>query len=228
MTEPASHLIQLKDCDLEDIEVMLGNVESCLGFKFAKNELAHVKTFGQLCDVIYSRLPSTDRSDCTTQQAFYKLRSSIAGLHFADKKNILPATRLEVFFPRKNRRQEMKRLEDRLGFHIVALRPKRAVFIALIAFSLLSGLWVFIHWKWGLTGLALAYAGFKLASSIGKEWEVQTVGELAVAMTNVNYRQSRRDPGTINKVEINNLLIKMFSENLIIEPIVLTREAPLF
>ena len=223
-----SRLIQLNNCDTEDVDDVLKQVESSFGFKFAINELAGVRTFGQVCDLIFAKLPSLDVTDCTTQQAFYKLRTSIAEISSVEKAQILPVTQLEVYFPRKNRKRAVKLLESRLGFRLHILRPKGAVSIALTICSLMSVVELFIHWKWAIAGFVVVFAGFKLAWYFGKEWKVRTVGELAVSIMKTNYLRSRRDPNSINKAEINNRLINIFSENLGLDPIVLTRDAPFF
>jgi hypothetical protein len=228
MSDPNSKLIQLNNCDIEDIEDVLKEVESSFGFRFAKNDVAEVRTFGQVCDVIFTKLPSSDVADCTTQQAFYKLRTAIAEVSFVEKAQILPVTRLEVFFPRKNRRGAIKRLESRIGFRLQMLRPKGAVSNALMICSLMSVVEIFIHWKLAIVGFVVAFTGFKLAWYFGKEWEVWTVGELATSIMKTNYRRSRRDPNTINKAEINNRLINIFSENLGLDPIVFTKDASFF
>src|SRR5690349_14172915 len=108
--------IQLKDTDLEDIEDVLKKIEKSFGFKFGRTELKEVKTFGVLCDIITDKVKGDSSSDCTTQQAFYKLRSAIGTVLSIEKSSLTVDTRLDVLFPRKQRRRKIKEAEGVLGF----------------------------------------------------------------------------------------------------------------
>lgn len=64
-----------------------------------------------------------------------------------------------------------------------------------------------------------SFFGFKLANKIGNELDLQTVGQIAKKMTREHYIQSRRDPKTVNKKEVEELLTKWFIESFDIDKV---------
>lgn len=96
---------ELCNIDPEDISDVLVKVEKSFGFKFGDTELKDTKTFGELCDIITSKVQGVNSNDCTTQQAFYKLRNAIADTLQIDKTGITPDTDLQKLFPKNIRRQ---------------------------------------------------------------------------------------------------------------------------
>jgi len=85
---------QLKNIDPEDISDTLAKIENSFGIKFGKTELAKTMTFGELCDIICSRIELEHSDDCTTQQAFYKIRQSIDNLQLQKKKTLFLQIRI--------------------------------------------------------------------------------------------------------------------------------------
>jgi acyl carrier protein len=75
---------ELKNVDSEDLDDVLMKIEKSFHFKFETTELKDVKTFGHLCDIIINKIQGKNIDDCTTQQAFYKLRDAIASSLYID------------------------------------------------------------------------------------------------------------------------------------------------
>jgi acyl carrier protein len=219
--------LELKDIDVEDLEDLLSKMQDSFDIKFVDNELAHVQTFGELCDHIKSKIQLEKSKDCTTQQAFYKLRSAIATISNVDKDELTTDTLLKNLLPRKTRRKKTKKIEDELGFKLALIRPTHFVtgFLALLLLASFIGL--FIRWQIGLTGLALSMAGLWLAEKTGNELDLRTIGQLAEKMTRENYLKSRRNPKTFNENEIEKVLTDWFSRGLNINKSKLSREARL-
>lgn len=65
-------------------------IEALFGIKFGKNELEHIETLGEFCDHVTNKIELAHADDCTTQQAFYKLRDAISTVLHTD--NIRPDT----------------------------------------------------------------------------------------------------------------------------------------
>jgi len=84
---------------------------------------------------------------------------------------------------------------------------------------------LFLNWKYGLTGLSIEITGSLIANRFGKEFSVKTVGQVAEKMARENYVRSRRNPKTANRPEIILKLKELFSQELNLDPSVLTREA---
>ena len=216
---------ELKNIDPEDIEDLLVKVETSFDIKFIGDELVHIKTFGQLCDHIANKIQLDISDDCTSQQAFYKLRDVISSTLQIDKKMITTNFSLADILPRQSRRSWTRKLEEQLGFKLNILRPPHWVTTTLVILLLASLVELFFNWQIGLSGLLLSIAGFKFANKIGNELDLQTVGQVAEKMTRENYLKSRRNPKTFNKNEIEKILTDWFSADLGLDKSKLTREA---
>ncbi|OSY88055.1 hypothetical protein WH52_08485 [Tenacibaculum holothuriorum] len=218
---------ELKNTDPEDIEDILVKVEDSFDIKFADNELAHVQTFGEICDHIKNKIQLDHTDDCTTQQAFYKLRSSLISALQVDKEKITADSLLADLLPRQIRKSKIKQIEQDLGFKLSLLRPAHYVtgFLVLLLLTSLVGL-AFV-WQFALAGLGLSIGGLWLATKTGNELDLKTVGQLAKKMTRENYIKSRRNPKTYNDNEIEKVLTDWFSNDLVIDKSKLTREARL-
>ena len=86
--------MKLDNIDPEDFGDTLLKLEKSFGIKFADNSMKDAKTFGDICDIIESQINLTDKDDCTTQQAFYKVRKAIGLTQNFDESNIEPQTKL--------------------------------------------------------------------------------------------------------------------------------------
>ena len=216
---------ELKNTDPEDIEDLLVKVETSFGISFAENELAHIKTFGELSDYVTNKIQLDKSKDCTTQQAFYKLRNVVADTFRLDNKSLSPKTELVKIFPQKNRKAWEKQLEQQLDLKLHLLRPPNWVTWTLTITLITSFFVIFFYWQAGLFGLVFSILGFKIAIKLENELDFQTLGQLAEKMTRDNYLKSRRNPKTFNKREIENVLTNLFVHDLSLDRHLLTREA---
>ena len=217
--------ILLNDCDSEDVDYVMADIVKSLDIKFAKGETPLVKTFGEFCDVIYSKLPKKEVSDCTTQQSFYKLRNEICLLRNLDVMHVVPASRLDDLVPRKGRRKVMRRLKKNLGIPISLLTPKDWILVTIVLGLLAAVVELFFNCLYGLEGLGAAISALVIADTLGTEFRFGSLGEVAREMAFSHYAKSRRDSESFNREEVDSLIRKHFCEGLIIEPQVLTREA---
>lgn len=216
---------ELKDIDSEDIGDLLVKVESSFNIKFVGNELAHITTFGQLCDHITNKIRLDNSDDCTSQQAFYKLREAISLTLKIDSKTISTDFLLNDILPKQNRRSNTKKLEKHLGFKINILRPPHWVTGTLVVILIASIVGLFFNWQIGLIGLVVSIAGLWFANKIGNELELQTVGQVVEKMMRENYIKSRRNPKTFNKKEIEKVMTDWFSNYFNIDKSKLTTDA---
>ena len=216
---------ELKNIDSEDIEDLLVKVENSFVIKFGDTELIEIMTFGQLCDHIANKIQLDNSDDCTSQQAFYKLRNAISSTLQFDNKTITTDFPLVKLLPRQSRRVRTKKLEKHLGFKLNILRPPHWVTGTFVILLLASIVEIFFNWQIGLFGLLFSIAGLWVANKIGNELDLQTVGQVAEKMTRENYLKSRRNPKTFNKKEIEKVLTDWFSHELYINKNKLTRDA---
>lgn len=216
---------ELKNIDPDDISDLLVKVENSFDIKFDDTELMHISTFGELCDHIANKIQLDNSDDCTSQQAFYKLRDTISSTLQIDNKTISTNFSLADLLPRQSRRSRTKKLEKQLGFKLNILRPPHWVTGTLVIILLASLVELFFKWQIGLLGLVVSIAGLWFANKIGNELDLQTVGQVAEKMTRENYLKSRRNPKTFNKKEIEKVLTDWFSNDLDLDKSKLTREA---
>jgi hypothetical protein len=217
----------LKNVDPDCIEDLLVKVEKSFDIKFVDNELIHIATFGELCDHIVNKIKLDHSDDCTSQQAFYKLRDAITSTLQIDNQLISTNSLLADILPQQNRRTSIKQLEGILGFRLNILSPPFWIICVLLLLSLASFINLFFYWKMGIAGIAFSIAGFWLADSMANELDLQTVGQLAKKMVRENYLQSRRNPKTFNQKEIEKVLTDWFADKFGLEKEELTREAKL-
>lgn len=214
MKTNASHI----GVGVEDVSDTIKELCKILGIEFLNNDLQHVKTFGDLCDAIIKKLNLTEIEDCTSQQAFYKLRSAIIDNIPIDKNEIKPSAKLNNIFPRGIRSKEVKYIEQSLGFKITILRVKRTLTFYMLLCIALSILAIVIKFYFGLifsVPISIYYF-FKLKKR--KEVGVTTVEEVVESMKLNNYFQSRRDKYTMNRKEILNIIKYFFIKKLAIKP----------
>lgn len=217
--------IELKNIDPEEISDVLAKVEKSFGIKFGDTELTDVKTFGGLCDIITSKVQGGNVNDCTTQQAFYKLRNAIAETLLIDRKSITPETDLQNLFPKTIRRQSFNAIDRKLGFKSNVLRPKHSITGTLLFIFLASLIGLFLFWQAGLAGLTLSLLAMKIANKFGNELDLQSVGQFADKISREHYLKSRRNAATINRTEVENKVRELFRHDLDLEEIALTRQA---
>lgn len=134
-----------------------------------------------------------------------------------DKSAVSPAARLADIFPRQTRRTDIKKIEKQLGLDLQALRPRYLVTYSILLILLISIIGLFINWRYGLIGVSLSIIGFWMADKTGNEFKDETLKELTDRTTQLNYVKSRRQPGTVNKKEIQEKIRNLFIENLLLE-----------
>ena len=215
---------KLKNIDSEDLGDLLKKVETSFDIKFGVAELANISTFGQLCNHISNKIQLEHFNDCTSQQAFYKLRDSISSTLQIDNKSISTDLSLVAILPRQGRRSQIKKWETQLGFKLNILRPPHWVTITLAIIFLTSLLTLYVNWRIGLLGVVLSISGLRLAFKTGNELDLQTVGQVAEKMMRENYVRSRRNPKTFNKNEIEKVMADLFRNDLFIDMNDLTKD----
>jgi uncharacterized membrane protein len=217
--------IELKDIDPEDLEDLIIKIESSFGIFYEDQELAHIKTFGGLCDNIKGKIKLDKKDDCTTQQAFYKLKDALTNTVTINSLEITPKAKLNKIFPRKNRISNIKLLEKNIGFKLNILEARDYIIITLLILFTVSLIGFFFDWKIPLIGIITSIFGFWLSGKTGKEFCIDTVGELAEKMTQENYLKARRNSNTFNENEIEKLITDFFSNSLHLDKSKLNRDS---
>lgn len=214
----------VENIDSEDAGDLLVKIEKSFDIKFGDTELMHIKTLGELCDHIINKIQLASSDDCTTQQAFYKLRDAISSLFNIDNKIITIDFPLKIFLPRQKRKEKIRGLENYLDVQLNILRPPLWLTNTLLILLLVSTVGLFFKWQYGWWALFISVCGLWFSNKIGNVLDVQTVGQLAEKMVRENYLKSRQNPKTVNKNEIEKLLTEWFINDLGLDKSKLTRE----
>ena len=210
-------IYKFDNADLENIEDLIPSIEKMYKINFKENELAELANFDEFCEKIVAKINLENVDNCTTQQAFYKLRKSIVDLGIAEKNELNTETKLKEIFPRKNRRKIVKSLEKNIGFELNLINPPQIISISLFILILVSIVFLFINFKIAILGIIISVLGFKLAYRFGKEIEMNSFRELVEKITTENYLNVRSDKNTINRKELKNVMTDWFADNLGIE-----------
>ena len=210
-------IYKFDNADLENIEDLIPSIEKMYKINFEENELAELANFDEFCEKIVAKINLENVDNCTTQQAFYKLRKSIVDLGIAEKNELNTETKLKEIFPRKNRRKIVKSLEKNIGFELNLINPPQIISISLFILILVSIVFLFINFKVAILGIIISVLGFKLAYRFGKEIEMNSIRELVEKITTENYLNVRSDKNTINRKELKNVMTDWFADNLGIE-----------
>ncbi len=215
---------ELKNTDPEDIEDLLMKVETSFNIQFKTEDFNEIKTFGNLCDLIINKIKLKNAEDCTSQQAFYKLRDAVVSTPEINSSTLTLDSNLAEIFPKENRRSAIRKVEKQLGFKLAILIAPSYVYAVLSILLISSLVAFFFSWKIALLGITSSIIGFKIANYFGNVLDLQTVRQVAEKITREHYVQSRRNPNTFNRNEIEKILTEWFSEDLDIDKSKLTRE----
>ena len=219
---------QLSEVDDEDLNLdLIPRIEKSFGFRFGESDLAQVTTFGEFCDVVLAKFPVTETTDCTSQQAFYKLRRLLA-LHIPGAA-IMPSTSLTALLPRNrtSRKQILHAVETELGFPlaIIGMSAQAELFIFLAFLASLAAF--FVSWQAGIIGLSLSTIMVDIASKLSNtiQGNTLTIKDVVKKMTRQHYTQSRRNSFTVNRNEIVHQVKELFCYELSLKASALTRDA---
>lgn len=135
---------KLSRYEIEDLEFALSDFEKQYGIHFNQDELNSIECVEQLTEAISNKFDYKNSDDCTSQQAFYKLRNVLNNLNIGNQ-NIHPNTELAELIPRINRIQKVKEIETELGFKLDVLRAKNIVFYLAVFLSLSTIVLAFYH-----------------------------------------------------------------------------------
>ncbi|MBB5397127.1 hypothetical protein [Mucilaginibacter sp. AK015] len=215
----------LSNIDPEDVGDVLLKIERSFNIRFTDQDINKIKTFGALCDLVVEKVKIVQSDSCTTQQAFYKLRSAINAKKPIEKCDLRPQTKLCELFPRDNRIEVVSDLEKEMGLHMNLLRPKPGIVWAFAIALILSITISFAYGLIGYIGTVISITGLVLAGKFGKELKVKTLGDLSEKIAREHYLKCRRDASTVNRAEIAEKIRELFADYLAVEPASLRKEA---
>jgi len=195
--------------DLHDFFI---GVEKSFGVKLQPQDLPIGLTIKQFCECVARKIPAPQEDNCTTQQAFYKLRDAIAAILAVDTATITPDTPLEQLFATQNRRKYIKQLDQKLGMQLNLLQPPDWLLAVLSLALVISLVGVFFKFRFAYP-LILSYIGLWASKKTARYFDLDTVGQVAEKMTRQHYLQSRRK-ATVNTKEIEKVIASLLITDL--------------
>lgn len=196
--------------DDEAVEACVGAAIRSFGHQFTQEELSQLVTLGDFYNLVESKFANKHSPECTSQQAFYKLRQSIADILKIDKNSITPSSSLEELFPRKIRWRKMKQLRQQLGIKVQLLEMKgwlRTLFAISIVVSLVM---FFFNWILSLLALISLIILNRIAAIFNNELSYPDLRELSEYLTIFEYAAVRRKPETANLFEVRAVINQVF------------------
>ncbi len=204
----------LTDGDSLDFEDIVISIEKSLNIHFEQNDFEKVRTYADFETVVFSKLNGSETNDCSSQQAFYKLRKLLVENFNVEFEKIKPQTSLEKIFPSKKRIEKIRLLQKLLNTKVHLLKPDFYLgFLAEI--SIIASIYFFFSSFF--LGIALLIIGLlfrEFSVKYGKDFKVNTVGELSDFMLNNDYQSARTNPETYNPREIKQIIKNIFSDTL--------------
>jgi hypothetical protein len=202
---------KILEIDSEDLETILIKIEQSFDIKFGINELKNAQTFGDFTSIILSKINGENTTDCTSQQAFYKLRKAVLDV---TKIDINPETHLSDIFPEATRKRDIAAIEAQLDIKLDILTPKALIVRLLTLLTIVSVFGLFLRPTLGFVGIVSSIVLFELAYRFGIELQLNSVKELVNKMVKTNYKKSRRHPLTVNFDEIEPQILAIFEDEL--------------
>ncbi|QEC41419.1 hypothetical protein [Pseudobacter ginsenosidimutans] len=201
---------KLADLDDEAVEeCVLAGIRS-FGHQFTQEELSQLETLGDFYNLVESKFAKRHSPECTSQQAFYKLRQCIADILKIDKNSITPSSSLEELFPRKIRWRKMKQLRQHMGIKARLLEMKGWL-RSLFAFSIVASLvMLFFSWIPAMIALVSLILLNRITAIFNNELSYPNLRELAEYLAIFEYAAVRRDPETANLYEVRAVINQVF------------------
>ena len=122
-------------------------------------------------------LTSTLRN--TDSHAFQAIRAAIATSQSIDTNAISPDSRLENFFPRKERRERINAFQSELGLDIDMMSVRNSLEWVIIVSALGSFAALFFSWELAVAGLVLTGLLSWVSTTFGQTLTFATVGQLS-------------------------------------------------
>lgn len=219
--------MKLKVLDVEDIEALFETIAHSFQIQFTQEDLIALQTFGDLCDLIDNKILLRDVDDCTTQQAFNKLRTAMVDQLGVPEGVIHSDSLLSELLPKSSRNSDLNLIQKALGLKLDILWPGKIISNALISILAASFICLYYDTAVGVVGIISYIIGMEVAYIHPKAFRLNTVGELVEQMVMTNYIQCRRDPNTYNSNEIYATLVNLFHKGLGVDRSELTRNAKL-
>src|SRR5260370_12510030 len=139
---------------LDGIELILA-VEDAFQIHIADEEAGRMSTVGDLHSLVVSKLQRQDSNRCLTSAAFYRTRRGIIDTLGIDRREVRPATPLEVILPLERRRERWRRIQDAMKLKLPDLHHPGWIQVTLLGIGVALTVAPGIYGKIGFGWIAL-------------------------------------------------------------------------
>lgn len=207
--------------DPDELSELLLQAGDSFGIDLANADYSGVSTFGDLMQLIESKLEGQNSDGCTYQQAFYRLRVAFRAMDVDGE--ISPGTALGSVIPRKGRRRFIRQFDWVLGFES-GLKTISGYSIFSVLCLVISPFLLFFSWNHLFVGAGAAVCLYLAGRFTTPRLDYRTIGDLARNMTWEQYNLVRKQTGTVNYSEIRKLFADWFSSRFAIDKSSITNE----
>lgn len=220
---------KLSNNDPEDVcDCILEVFESFGRDRFPLEGPIDITTLGDLYQFVEKRIGEKHSPECTTQQAFYKLRAAIAEVLQLDKNSITPDASLAALFPSKNRWRKMREVQQLMGIKTKLVEMNNWLFAAFVVMFLGSIVLFFFNWVYALIAFGSLLLLQRVARIFNNKLCYPDLREAAEYLMIFEYNAMRRNPDTVNTQEVQQVINQVFIKKLSIGEKNLTPEEKLF
>ncbi|RZK10040.1 MAG: hypothetical protein EOO46_11965 [Flavobacterium sp.] len=138
---------ELNNIDEEDFGDFIFKVQDSFDISFSREDFADIRTFGEFSDLIIQKLDGEEDSNCSSQQCFYKIKFAISQNTNIALNSINTNSRVELLFPRENRRGIVRQLEKDLDLNLRILEPKKAITGSIFGLGIYSIILFYYNWR---------------------------------------------------------------------------------
>ena len=202
-----------------DADEIIIIIEESFNIKFDdNNDFQNVRTYGDLENLILNKIDGVEANDCTSQQAFYKLRNLFVEYFDINYKQIKPQTSLEKIFPTKDRIKNIQCLQLLLKTKVNILKTD-FYFGFLAVIFIISSIYFFFNALFlGIILFIFGLLFIKFSLNPSKDFNIKSVGELSNFLMINDYKVARSNSQTFNPKEIKQIIKNIFSDILGISP----------
>jgi hypothetical protein len=199
--------------DSEDFEDLLFQIENSFQVEFDFEEIHNNLSIKQIIDKVVTRLNLQEGTECSSQIVFFRLRQLISKKHRIKHSQISLETKLKEIFPFQDRRKSWCETFNDFDLKVPKLGPPMGVFLPAILTALISFFFIFgKNWIYGLSVFLISIIIIYLSSKFGKVLPCENLRELTTNIAKYDYRGTRTKVGTYNTKEINQTILKLFTD----------------
>ena len=203
---------------LDGVELILA-VEDAFQIHIADDESGNVWTVGDLHNLVVSKLQGQDSKRCLTSAAFYRTRRGIVDTLGIDRREVRPATPLEVILPRKSRREKWRSIQAAMKMKLPDLQHPGWIQLGLLTIGVVLAVTAGVHGGFGYGSIALlAFLGLVIGGFLIRLSPVlavafpnhdATVGDLVRDVLAMNHARLVDEVGSWNKKDVLEALCRV-------------------